>query len=410
MTVAATDRDTFRELAQRIAEAAAEPIQAERARLWKDHNSLRPTRPLVMAWPEGAWEEIVPESSCTCSDPLLRQWEQGLRMLVFRHESLPDDVPITNRILVRPVVEIGDFGVEVPYTHGANRGSYVWDAPIKEAKDFDKLRAREVAVDRAESRRRLELVHDLLGDILHVEPGGSLWWTCGLTQTLIALRGLEQSMLDTYDNPELLHRLMAFLRDEMLRFIETLQSEGALSLNNAPDSYVGSGGLGHTDELPADGFDGRVRPKDMWGLGESQEFVGVGPGQFDEFVLQYQLPLMAKLGLVCYGCCEPMDQKLDLVLAKVPNVRRVSISPWSDRQVAAEKLGDRYVYSWKPNPAMVCAPTVDWDFVAKTTRETIELARGCRLEMILKDTHTVCSDPGRFTRWCEIARELAEGA
>jgi len=201
---------------------------------------------------------------------------------------------------------------------------------------------------------------------------------------------------------------MAFLRDDMMQFVRKVEAEGLLGLNNGVDSYVGSGGIGHSDELPAPGFNGRVRLKDLWGLGESQEFVGVGPAQFEEFVLEYQLPLLAKFGLVCYGCCEPLDRKLDVVIRRVPHLRRISISPWCDRQLAAEKLGDRFLYSWKPNPAMICAPAVDWAFVETTTRETIRIARSCRLEMVMKDTHTVHHDPRRFTRWCELAVRLAE--
>ena len=39
------------------------------------------------------------------------------------------------------------------------------------------------------------------------------WWTLGMTWTLVNLRGLEQMMYDMVDDPDELHRLMAFLRD-----------------------------------------------------------------------------------------------------------------------------------------------------------------------------------------------------
>ena len=133
----------------------------------------------------------------------------------------------------------------------------------------------------------------------------------------------------------------------------------------------------------------------------------MGPAHWHEFVLQYQLPILERFALNHYGCCEPLDHKLDLLIEHVPRLRRVSVSAWWDVRHAAEKLSDQYIFSWKPNPAMICAPTADWDAVERTTRETLRLARGCCVEMVMKDTHTFCGDPTRIERWSEIASRVA---
>jgi len=407
MPVGEKDRRVLRDLARKVAEAAALPVQAERTRLWRDFNALRPRRPMVLAFPEGGWRDLVGESQLQCEDPALRRWELGLRRQIFHVEHVNDDRPVTDFFNVRWSVDRGDYGVRETYTRADPLGSHVWDPPIKTPADFEKLRLPTITVDRQATARSAELAEEVLGDILRVRVHGSMWWTVGLTWTLIRLRGLDQMMLDTYDDPAFLHRLMGFLRDALLYEIETLQDEGVLSLNNGPDDYVGSGALGCTDELPAEDFGGTVRIEDLWGLAESQETVGVSPAQFEEFVLPYQLPLANRFGLLCYGCCEPVDRRLDMLMAQIPRLRRVSVSPWSDRAVAAEKLADRYVYSWKPNPTMICAPTVDWDAVERATRETLEIAKGCCLEMVMKDTHTFQGDPTRPGRWVEIASRLA---
>lgn len=404
------DGRILRQLAARVAEIAADPIQQQRARLWKDHNELRPTRALVLASPEGGWRDLLKPEDCLCQDKLLRQWEWALRSRIFRHEHIGDDMPITDTFRVGWVLHLGNWGVEVPHVRTEQLGSYRWAPPIKHPRDVDKLRFRTVTVDRDESRRRLELARDVLGDCLRVRPHATPPWSMGLTWDLILLRGLDQMMFDLFDNPGLLHDLMAFLRDDRLGHLEALQAEGILSLNNGPDDMVGSGGLGHTGELPAPGFDGTVRLGDLWGLAESQEFVGVGPRQFNEFALQYQLPLINRFGLACYGCCEPLDAKFDLILDNIPRLRRVSVSPWCDRELAAAKLSDRYVYSWKPNPALICAPTVNWDEVEAVTRRTLAIARSCRLEMVMKDTHTFQGDATRPGRWARLCLRLAEQA
>ncbi len=68
--------------------------------------------------------------------------------------------------------------------------------------------------------------------------------------------------------------------------------EGILTLNNEAHDYIGQGGIGITDELPADAFTGQVRLKDLCGTEASQEFTGVGPEPFREFALQYQAPIL----------------------------------------------------------------------------------------------------------------------
>jgi hypothetical protein len=408
--VSAREREILRSLATRVAEAASLPVQQERTRLWKGMNSLRPGRPMVLAFPEEGWRDLVGEADLQCQDAMLRGWELGLRRQVYHIDHINDDRPIPKVFNVGWVIQRGDYGVVDTKVRSGERGAYTWLAPIKSIEDVRRLHFRSPRIDRTQTAANKALAEEILGDILPVRVRGSLWWTCGLTQTLIFLRGLEQVMLDMYDNPSLLHELMAFLRDATLQEIETFEREGVLSLNNGDDDYVGSGGVGATDELPAPDFAGRVRPKDMWVLGESQEFVGVGPEQFEEFALQYQVPILKRFGRICYGCCEPLDRKFDLILRHLPNLRRVSVSAWCDRKVAAEKLGARYVYSWKPNPAMICGPTVNWESVERLTRETLQIARGCCLEMIMKDTHTFHGDRSRITRWVEIASRLIQEA
>ncbi|MCZ7547480.1 MAG: hypothetical protein M5R40_29965 [Anaerolineae bacterium] len=80
-----------------------------------------------------------------------------------------------------------------------------------------------------------------------------------MTWTLVNLRGLQQMMLDMIDNPDGLHRLIAFLRDGHLRKLDFLEANGLLSLNN-DDTYVGSGGFGWSHALPQPDFAATCAP------------------------------------------------------------------------------------------------------------------------------------------------------
>jgi hypothetical protein len=65
----------------------------------------------------------------------------------------------------------------------------------------------------------------------------------------------------------------------------------------------------------------------MWGFCEAQTMSEVSPAMHEEFVLRYQLPVLERFGLNCYGCCEPLHLKLQMLKRRVPRLRRVSISP-----------------------------------------------------------------------------------
>ena len=405
-SVSPADREVLRRLAARVAELAAREIEKDKAALWTAHNDLQKVRPLIFCDPEGAWREILPQESLECTGEVARGWEWHLRREIFWGEQMRDDRVIQPYFDVGHVAAVTGWGLEEKYTRTDSLGSHVWEAPVKDLGDLSLLRFPTVSLDQEATRRRLELAQEVLGDLLRVRLRGSWYWTLGLTWELIKLRGLEQMMIDMYDNPAGLHRLMAFLRDGTMAKINFLEAQGLYSLNNEGD-YVGSGGFGWTRQLPAPGFDGGVRTRDLWCLAESQETVGVSPEMFEEFVFRYQLPLVERFGLVCYGCCEPVHGRWG-VIRRIPNLRRVSVSPWADRATMAENLQDRYVYSLKPHPGMLAQERFHEDQVRADARDALDKTRCCHLELIMKDNHTIRGDPTRVTRWVRIVREEIE--
>ncbi len=74
----------------------------------------------------------------------------------------------------------------------------------------------------------------------------------------------------------------------------------------------------------------------------------------------------------------------------------------------AELLQGDYVFSYKPAPADLAVAAIDEETTRKKLRETIAAARGCRLEIIMKDNHTIGRNPQNVIRWSRIAREEAE--
>ena len=279
--------------------------------------------------------------------------------------------------------------------------------PLKDYSELESLHFQKIDVDDGRTDQLYNLAREIFANILKVELEGYWWWSFGLTWSLVNLRGIQQVMLDMYDHPQELHQLMAFLRDEALSLLDFLEMNNLLSLNNQ-GTYVGSGGFGYTHQLPQKDYDGtKVRTQDMWGFSESQETVLVSPNLFAEFIFPYQLPILERFGLNCYGCCEPIDKRWHIV-SQAPRLRRVSVSAWANVRDLAEKLGKNYVFSRKPNPSDLSYPKIDEEYIRKGLRETLEAAQGCHVELIMKDNHTIGRNPENVIQWCRIAREEAE--
>jgi hypothetical protein len=410
LSISADDREVLRRLAGAVAELAARPIEQHKRDLWYRHNVLQPTRPLIFCDPENGWNEIIPPNELRSVGELARRWEMTLRKERFWGAEMGDDRLIELEFNIAHFYTESDWGMHETRIGGHDGGSYVWEAPLKSYADVEKLHFPQIVVNQEATERLLAVAEETLGDLLTVRLKTSWWWTLGMTWTLVNLRGLSQIMYDMVDCPEDLHQLMAFLRDGHLARLGFLEENGLLSLNN-DGTYVGSGGFGWTHELPQSDYAAdtarRVRTRDMWGFAESQETVGISPQMFAEFVLPYQLPILQRFGLNCYGCCEPLDKRWHVV-QQIPNLRRVSVSPWADHAAMAEMLQDRYIYSMKPRPADLAMETFDEERVRADLRRMLRITRNCRVEVIMKDNHTIRNDPRRVTRWVEIAREEAE--
>ncbi len=402
--ISASDRDLLRRLAHKLAALAARPAEVEKRELWRSHNSLQTKRPLLLVDPENGWNEIVTVGSLQCTGELARRWEVVLRKELFWGEQIRDDKPMEALFEVGYTYTDTEWGLEETYHGGAAGQSYAWEGAVQGPDDIGKIGTPNISVDGETTRETLALAHEVFGGILHVDLRAVWWWSLGMTLDLARLVGLEKMLYLLYDDPGTVHRIMAILRDGYAAKLDYLEHNGLLSFNNN-HAYVGSGGIGYTRELPRQGDGtGAVTTADMWCLFESQETIGISPEQFEEFVFPYQLPLMKRFGLNCYGCCEPLDPRWHVV-KRTPNLRRVSVSPWADQEKMAGFLEDRYIFSRKAPPSPLAVPRLKEDMVRADIRKTLELARGCVLEIIMKDNHTLGGNPDNLVQWVRIARE-----
>ncbi len=403
------DVKILRDLARRYAEVCQREINTERRNLWRAHNSLRQTRPLLYMRVFACWHEM-PESKLACADPLFRQQENTLRSMLFQ-ASLDDDYVFEPWLTQRASLVLpgeSAWGPAFQHIQGdTEHGSWKYDPVLKDLADVRKLVKPFHRIDEAETSRNADRLREAVGDILPVHVDRSTAyrsWTADIANNLAHLRGMEQIMWDMCDNPEWLHELLAFMRDGILAAQQQAEDAGDWTLANHDNQA-----MPYAEELADPAPNGAsVKRSQLWCFMAAQEYALVSPEMHDEFLLQYQLPILKNFGLVAYGCCEDLTKKID-ILRQIPNLRRIAITPWANLASCAEQIGTDYVISWRPNPAEMVCTGFNEAKVRKTITEAVSLCRGLHMDVTLKDVETVQNDPDRLRRFVRIFREVTKG-
>ena len=395
------DRDCVRELARGIAEIAAGEENERIRRRWRDVNALRPPdRAPVWCRPVGAWGEILPEETLRCEDPWLRGIERGFRQTLVKRE-IDDDTPVEGHFSVGAVFDVDppntwgvDIGRHQPSQAG---GAWKYDPPIKTEEDMDRLCVPAFSCNEARTQESLARTEDLLGDILPVKL------VCGprISGTICtyaaSLRGLAEMMMDMIAAPELMHRLMGYLRDGMLASMAAAEQTGLLTPNN-------TGPMTCSDPIGPETGNG-VTYKNLWCMANSQEFDQVSPAMWEEFLLDYQRPIFDRFGMVGYGCCENLTHKIDGVLS-IPNLRIFVSSAWTDLGEVIDRVGTDYVIMWRQKASAVVFPD-DIDVVRRELEEGLKQLKGCHVQVVLRELQTLAGHPDRLHAWAEVGKEMA---
>ena len=400
-----TDRDLVRDLAKQYLEVCQKEVQDERRDRWRQHNSLKPMRPLIYVR-AFAWDEM-PQSRCECEDPFYRNYESFFRRMLF-WDTLDDDS------IFEPWVSVGAacvtpaeglWGLPYAWIHGDDpRGAKQIDPPIKDPEDAKRMVAPHHVINEEDTERRVASVQEAIGDIITVTVDRAPAyrnWGGDISTQLIYLRGIEQVMWDMVDRPDWLHEVLAFMRDGILQTHVEAEEAGDWSLCDHQNQA-----MSYAEELADPAPDGgSVARNELWYFCASQETTLVGPAMFDEFMVQYQLPIVEKFGLSAYGCCEDLTHKTD-VLKQIPNLRRIAVAPVADVAKCAEQIGQDYIVSYRPGPADMVSYGFDPDRIRRILREDLTACRDCHVDITLKDVQTVEGDPDRVRRWVQVAREV----
>jgi hypothetical protein len=414
------DVQVVRELAARVAELAALPIQQERIREWEALNGLRPERPMAMI-DEIPWHELtgdVPggdELAVLTTDAFARELETRLRRELYRWNHLRVDMVVEPYLDIRKVIDRPGWGIRIAEStidQGGEIRSHRYVDQLANPEDVEKLRVLEPSLDVEATSQREAWAHECLDGLLEVRMQGLTGFNGDdlafpLWDDIEQYRGTEPILYDFIDRPEHLHAIAERFTEVRLAELDFLEEKGLLGYGNDRIHCTGA----HTTELPQAGFDvARPRAVDTWTVGRSQLFVSVSDAAFDEFVPPYYARWYARFGLGYFGCCDPLHNRLDSV-RRIPNVRKVSMSPWARVEKGAEAIGGEFVFSRKPNPAIVAMDQWIPEIAEKDFRDVLAATRanGCPVEFTLKDISTTRRQPHRLWEWCAIAERMTRG-
>lgn len=403
------DYEVLRKLGDAVRRVADLPVQEEKRRLWRKLNMLRPERPMVMI-DQVCWNEFKNEEGLVlqCEDPECRSYEQQLRRTLYQWENFPGDMVVEPYLRVHKAVLNTGFGIqaqeevrETSSVEGILAHKYF--NQFQTDADLQKIQTPRIIHDRKETERRLDRAHEIFDGILPVrldgiEPYLSLW------DPISTWMGVENALFALIERPEFMHQLVNRMTEGYLSMLDQMEEQGVLC---QPQTVIHCTGA-YTDELPAEGYNPeKPRTKDIWMFGLAQMFSTVSPETFYEFEVQYVSRICERFGLVYYGCCDPLDGKMNEVRC-IPNVRKVSMSPWVNQERGAKEIRQDFVFSRKPNPAFLAESSFDAELVRRDLETTKEICSryNCPLEFILKDISTVRYEPKRLSLWNQVAMEV----
>lgn len=414
IVLAQRDKDILKSLGEETAQIAALPIQKEKVGLWRKLNDLNSARPMVWI-NEIPWHEmnVNDELTLQCEHKWARDLEDRLRKTLYQWKHMPGDMVVNNYIDCPLAIRSTNFGisedVDIAKTdESSDVYSRHFKVQIREPEDIEKIKTPVITYDKTATESSFHAMQEIFSGILPVKKVGQthIWYTPW--DYLIRWWGVQEAMMDLIMRPEMVHAIYERMVQAWMAELDQFIGQNLLSLD-CGNTRIGSGGYGYVSDLPGKDFDpGHVKPHNMWGCSNAQIFSSVSPEMHWEFAVEHDIKWLSRWGLIYYGCCEPLDRKMD-ILRRIPNLRKISVSPWCNSDRIIDGIGTDYVISRKPNPAIFAETTFSAEGAETELLEFLEKTEGkCHVELIMKDISTVKYQPQRLWEWEKIAMRAAE--
>ncbi|MGE4283029.1 MAG: hypothetical protein AB7G87_04840 [Clostridia bacterium] len=407
----------LRELAKQVREIAELPVQQTNIKLWQSVNDLKMIRPVVYTRDYPLYLiEYGNELATTIEDPELKRFELDLLLRIYEWKYLRCDRVIEPTIKCHVVVEDSMFGIQATAT--VSDTSFVQGKEYNQAKHFEPqikteddlalIKAPVVYYDEEATMKKFHRMQEIFDGVLDVKLFGRTDFHNVLWDDLLTWMGLNEGMYNFALEPELMHKAAEIYTDSCISRAKQYESLGILSSNNAAVN-VGHNGLGFTTQLPQPTESGiGAKLSDIWGQNSDQILTSVSPAMSEEFAFDHEKKWAELFSLHSYGCCERLDHKINELKAGFSNLRKISMSPYSNLEAGMEQIGSDYVVCFKPNSNYLVGKTWDKEYLRKELINACSLARkyNCNLEMDMKTLISLNGEPQRLWEWCDMAADI----
>ena len=377
-------------------------------------NDLEAERPVVLL-DDLPWHELeqIEALKLHCRDPFLRDVERFLRRVIYQYQHMPADMIVQPHVPIPKIIRDTGNGLHVQEkVLGADGGSHIqshaYFDQLAEEEDLRKLRLPDISYDEAETLKRYNALGELIGDIVPLRLRGVGCFMSAPWDSIAQYRGVANLLIDLAERPEFMHRMVSLLADIDLHRLQRYEELGLFDAD--PLDVHCTPAL--TKALRSGQHNGpnKLTRRDVWGRGMAQVFSSVSKRMRDEFDIKYMVKTIGQCGLSYYGCCEPLDAMIDIV-EKLPNLRKISVTPWADVERAAEAINTKYVLSAKPNPALVSGAHLDGEALKKEIGKILSASakNRCSCDIVLKDVGTCGGNPDNLIRWEQIVMDMVQG-
>jgi len=398
------EKRIIRELAKQYMEHAASEKQQRMYRRMQDNNDLKMVRPPVLV-EEIPWYQmnIDDELTCLCEDERARALELYLRQSLYRWKHFQCDNLMEPFFRVHMAIDSTGNGLsrkeKILRTDEKNNiVAHEYEDVLPDEAALEKLHTPEFTLRPDIDEENVNFYTDLLGDSMPVHLGGPGCVCFPPWDRICELHGVENVMIDLYDRPEFMHKIMEKFCADQIAWLDFMEKHVPVDPTHMRL---------HATPAPISGLDGDGWKK-TWFRCMAQPFSCVSPEMHEEFDVNYIKPIAERFAYTYYGCCEPLDRKLD-VIKKISNLRKVGVSPWANEEVMGEGLGGNFVYARKPNPANV-AEVTDPAVIRKGIEKTVQVCQkyGCPCEFVLKDISTVGHRPENLIVWAKTVSDVLD--
>ncbi len=256
--------------------------------------------------------------------------EFQLRQKIDAFKNSHDDIPIS------PVIQTNlglcwlyrESPVGERYRTMPETGAF-HAVPILETEaDFDRLELKPYVVDEELSKQRKKVFEDILEGHLFVADDGLPGGVGAPFQTANNLRGVQQVLEDMIERPHLVHRLMEFVVRATLE--HAAQVRVYQESQKAGGGVFGCAGVFGCDEVSCDMFP---------------------PSFYDEFVHPYEMRVAHLYDSIYYHSCADITALYPKIM-KIPNMRKVQVSPFSNLKTAIEIAQGKMILEYWVNQTL----------------------------------------------------------